>query len=105
MSRTTRTTQIFGLVAGMLTVSAAGALARPPVPSSSLLKHQDPPLVGRVRTREGVIDLTRASVSEGGAAHDVAQGTAGVIADAEVFRTRDHALRNAATPAGEQHAP
>ncbi len=87
MHRTTQTVLTLGFIAvGSLGAFHTVASARPPRTEVTIKA----PLVGKVRTRDGVIDLTRATVSEGGKAHDVAQGTARVMADAEVAREKTH---------------
>jgi len=86
---------VLALLAANSLLCSGQAIARPPTEATSqtsVLSVVEPttPLIGRVRVRGEVLDLTRDSVAEGGSAHDVAQGTARVIADAEVLKAREH---------------
>jgi hypothetical protein len=64
-----------------------GAAARPPAEAQpSAASTREHAIVGRVQLREGVVDLSLSSIAEGGAAHPVARGLAGVIADVDVRR-------------------
>jgi hypothetical protein len=57
------------------------------------------PLIGRAQMRDGVFDLTRETLSEGGPAHALAPGVAHVMAEAAAAtermnsRTEDHRHR------------
>jgi hypothetical protein len=61
---------------------STAALARPPARAG----QTDAPLVGRMLTHDGIVDLTRDTLAEGGPAHELREGLARVIADAEVVR-------------------
>ena len=74
-----------GLMAVVLLASSE-VQAKPP-PSKS-----DHALVGRVRTRAGVVDLTVDTLAAGGPAHNLVQGLAQVMADAEVRRVQEAPL-------------
>lgn len=46
------------------------------------------PLIGRLRTRDQTVDLTRISIAHGGPAADLARGVARVMADVDVAHVR-----------------
>ena len=48
----------------------------------------DAPLIGRLRTRDQTVDLTRISIANGGPAEDLARGVARVMADVDRERVR-----------------
>ena len=79
------------------------AAARPPAaePSADGTAHRA--LVGRVQLREGVFDLSLSSIGEGGAAHGVVRGLAGVMADVDTSRTAKHASPTAEASGHVRH--
>ena len=79
--RSHATRSLGGLMA-VLALASTEAQARPPESKGPA----DAALVGRVRTRAGVVDLTVESLAERGPAHQLKSGFAQVIADAEVQR-------------------
>ena len=66
------------------------AAARPPAVEPSADSAAQQAIVGRIRLREGVVDLSLSSMAEGGAAHRVARGLAGVLADVDTSRPAEH---------------
>ncbi len=90
-----RLTLVLTLTAVTGLLGSGQAIARPPAgaaaqkPRLTVVAPSATPLIGRVRMRGEVLDLTRVSIAAGGPAHEVAQGTARIIADAEVPRTRE----------------
>ena len=48
----------------------------------------DAPLIGRLRTRDGTVDLTRTTITGSGPARDLARGVARVMADVDADRVR-----------------
>lgn len=70
-------------VAMAAVLSAGCAETTLPSPHAALVAEDGAPIVGRVQLRDRKLDLTRTSVSAGGAAHDLARGTAKLMADIE----------------------
>jgi len=75
-------TASIGLIVITLVVVSAAVSARPPEASRKLANSSDGPEVGRVRMRDRIVPLTRASLAEGGAANKLKEAFATeIIAD------------------------
>jgi hypothetical protein len=72
-----------GSLTAVVLLASSEAQAKPPQAKSASA------LVGRVRTRAGVVDLTVDTLADGGPAHGLVQGLAQVIADADVRRVQE----------------
>jgi len=79
------------------------AAARPPAPEPLTKGTAQPALVGRVLLRDGVVELSLSTIAEGGAAHGVVRGLAGLMADVDTTRHAQHDHPTAGTSADTSH--